>query len=71
MKTLPPPPSTRDPKLVRQTARANYAPDPAEATSDEAASAEIDEAPQTTQQPLQDTAPPVVVERIGRKRRQR
>jgi hypothetical protein len=61
-RTLPPPPATTDPTLVRATARANYAPDPTAATSEA-------ETADTATKPDQDTPAPVVVERVGRKRR--
>lgn len=65
VETLPPPPATRDPNRVRATARTNYAPEPA-AVTDEAVDAETNE---TQFEPEQATSVPVVVERIGRKRR--
>ncbi|HEU5156151.1 MAG TPA: type IV secretory system conjugative DNA transfer family protein [Streptosporangiaceae bacterium] len=65
VKTLPPPQATTDPEHVRAAARANYAPEPTPIT-DEAANSETDG---TAVKPDQDAPTPVVVERVGRKRR--
>jgi hypothetical protein len=61
VKTLPPPPPTCDPQLVRATAQANFAPDP---PSNSATTP-----PAVTSAPAQTV--PVVSTPIGRKRRQR
>lgn len=57
--TLPPPPATTDPDAVRAIARANYAPDPAQPTVDDASEA------QTAMTP----PPTIAIDQIGRKRR--
>jgi Type IV secretory system Conjugative DNA transfer len=67
VKTLPPPPATTDPEVVRAAARANYAPDLPEATSTD--TAESDEATATPE--ADDVLRVVPPEQIGRKRRQR
>jgi hypothetical protein len=65
VKTLPPPPATTDPELVRAVARANYAQDVQASIAD--TSTETDETPVATN----DASAPIVTEPIGRKRRQR
>ena len=67
VKTLPPPPATTNPEAVRATARANYATEPPPVDSD-TNPAETNE---TVGEPTYDAPEPVVVEQIGRKRRQR
>jgi Type IV secretory system Conjugative DNA transfer len=62
VKTLPPPPATTDPQRVRAVARANYAPDPTAATDEDAGT-------ETAAKSEQESPTPVVVERVGRKRR--
>jgi hypothetical protein len=64
VKTLPPPPATTDPEIVRATAQANYAVAPAPTAADTPDADELSAAGD-------DSPAPVVVERIGRKRRQR
>lgn len=63
IKTLPPPPATTDPETVRAVARANYAPAPPTTTEGDTTT-DADEV-------NTDAPAPAVVERIGRKRRQR
>ncbi len=65
VKTLPPPPPTTDPELVRATAQANYAPDPAASPADTTTDAD------ETTVVASDPPAPLVTEPIGRKRRQR
>jgi hypothetical protein len=64
VRTLPPPPATSDPETVRAAARATYAPTPQTTTHTSDTSTDADEADA-------EAAAPAVVERIGRKRRQR
>lgn len=63
IKTLPPPPATTDPETVRAVARANYAPAPPTTTEGDTTT-DVDEV-------ITDAPAPAVVERVGRKRRQR
>jgi hypothetical protein len=63
IKTLPPPPGISDPETARAAARANYAPIP-RPTTDVDARTEADDT--SVEAPT-----PLVVEHIGRKRRQR
>ncbi|WP_256363057.1 type IV secretory system conjugative DNA transfer family protein [Streptomyces sp. TRM70350] len=65
VETLPPPPVTTDPEVVRATARANYAPDPSTPTTDtNTADSNESQAPDTT-------TSSAAVDQIGRKRRRR
>jgi hypothetical protein len=64
VRTLPPPPATADPETVRAATRANYAPTSPLATAKTTAATETGDA-------SAELAAPPVVERIGRKRRQR
>lgn len=64
VETLPPPPVTTDPEVVRATARANYAPDPITPTTSTTADSDEPQEPAAT---VSSTA----VDQIGRKRRQR